>query len=647
MYRKNEKEPNNQRQQRNKHRHTKDETMKSFCLPSLSPTTQNVTLFISCCFLLLTRADAFANFLLSIPTSRGVSSRSRHVTDASRRRLREAPARRLAAEQQQQRWHDNDAVAPSDFIATCVPGLSKLLAQELESLGCAGVETTGEAAVRFRADGATALRCLVWARVPHKVMEFLGQSSPTLRTRQDLHRYVYDEIPVQNLLGNGRGGLLSLSVSTILNAPRQIPADINHSHYTALTVKNALCDAVRDLRSDRPNVDLDDPDVPLVAVLRGTPTGAQLSLYRQLHSHGSLHKRGYRPSAIHKAALKESLAAGLLYQAGWHDTCRRAQRNNQAPPLLLDPMAGSGTLVIEGILMAADLAPHLIRIKTSVGSETAAVHQVPPILRWKDYADLRQDVWPQLLREATDRAKTGLQWLQSSDTPRVYVNDMHTGALSLLDESLHMVGLKGGVVEINAGDCADWKPSIDDSGKDTWTVVCNPPWGVRLEDNVEESWQALSKFLKQTCPTGRTTAYLLSGNAKATKLLGLRRSQSMPVKVGTQDLRWLQYEFHAPEFYKDRESVFDDDSDEDLISTTRNSRRSMERPADVATIHSNSRSRSNISSENEWSSRNTGGGHQKGGYADGTRGRTATDNKKKQPKAPRVGESKVNEWMID
>ena len=129
----------------------------------------------------------------------------------------------------------------------CVPGLATVLAQELETLGCTDVETTGSgaAAVRFQADGPTALDCLIWARTPHKIMEFLVESPPTLQTREDLNQFVYDAVHVQTLLGNGQGGLLSLAVSTILNAPRQIPADINHSHYTALTIKNALCDAVQ------------------------------------------------------------------------------------------------------------------------------------------------------------------------------------------------------------------------------------------------------------------------------------------------------------------------------------------------------------------------------------------------------------------
>jgi 23S rRNA G2445 N2-methylase RlmL len=474
-----------------------------------------------------------------VPPAFSTVGESRHVGESGIRRQ---------SVQRKARSYANDDLA--SFVATCVPGLSKILAQELEDLGCRDVTTTGSSAVRFQADGATALRTLVWARTPHKLLELLGESPPTLQNRQDLHQYVHDEIPVAALLGDGKGGLLTLSVSTLLNAPRSIPADINHSHFTALTVKNALCDKVRELRGDRPSVDLVNPDVPLMAVLRGTPSGAQLSLFRQLHVN-SLHKRGYRPPTIHKASLKESLAAGLLLQAGWQTTCRKAQQEGELSPLLLDPMAGSGTLVLEGLFIAADLAPHLLRIKTA-DAEVAQSHQLPPMLRWKDYSDLRSTVWPDLLREAAQRAKVGLQWLRSSSEDsacRIQANDIHTGALALLEESLEICGVTD-LVELTAGDCADWQPRVgengDSSDKAAWTVASNPPWGVRLTDDVEESWEAMGEFLKQKCPPGRTTAYLLSGDAVATKRLGLRRSQSMPVKVGTQDLRWLQYELHTP-----------------------------------------------------------------------------------------------------
>ena len=99
----------------------------------------------------------------------------------------------------------------------------------------------------------------------------------------------------------GEGGLLSLSVKVIANG--RLPKDISHSHYTALTIKNALVDQVRALKDgERPDVELDDPDVPLVAIFHSRGMTADMSLYRSLSPPGSLHRRGYRSGgAIHKA----------------------------------------------------------------------------------------------------------------------------------------------------------------------------------------------------------------------------------------------------------------------------------------------------------------------------------------------------------
>lgn len=92
-----------------------------------------------------------------------------------------------------------------------------------------------------------------------------------------------------------------MSVKVIANG--RLPKDISHSHYTSLTIKNALVDQVRVLKDgERPDVDIDDPDVPLVAIFHSQGMAAHMSLYRSLSPPGSLHRRGYRSGgAIHKA----------------------------------------------------------------------------------------------------------------------------------------------------------------------------------------------------------------------------------------------------------------------------------------------------------------------------------------------------------
>lgn len=456
----------------------------------------------------------------------------------------------------------------NSYLATCIPGLAGVLAEELSDLGCHNVRPTSRAnsAVTFTADTRAALSTLLWSRTAHKVLELLVSTTAAenpedaqdnlLRDRDGVYNFIRNRVAVKSLLGDGKGGLLSLSVQVILNNPKAIPKDINHSHFTALTIKNALCDEVRDKRGgDRPSVDLDDPDCPLVAILLGgtTPSGeagAHVSLYRQLHATGSLHKRGYRQFAsMHKAAMKESMAAGLLLHARWPEQCRTG--TCEKPAILLDPMAGSGSLVLEAAMMAADLAPGLMRIKCNVpGSQT------PPILRWR--SDNEQEnmasVWRDLLMDATQRARNGLQALRPSDKDstssmydqRIYIlaNELHPGAIGIFESSLEAAGLAH-VVQVEQGDCKDWDPisSIGNGSRNQtvpWTVVANPPWGVRLTDDMHESWEALRFFIREGCPPS-SQIWVLSGNSAATKHLSLRRSQSVPIKTGQHDLRWLQY----------------------------------------------------------------------------------------------------------
>lgn len=194
-------------------------------------------------------------------------------------------------------------------------------------------------------------------------------------------------------------------------------------------------------------------------------------------------------------------------------------------------------------MIAADMAPGLMRIKCRLPGQN-----MPCIVRWK-YAPEEGDVpakWKQLLLEATTRTKTGLQRLQESDTIRLVGNEMHSGALDLLDQSLDHAGLSS-LIRVHQGNCCDWRPASNDPSLSSasWFVATNPPWGERLTDDMHESWEDLRVFLRETCPPG-TEAWTLSGNAAATKHLGLSRSASVSLKTGTQSLRWLQYLIREP-----------------------------------------------------------------------------------------------------
>ena len=459
------------------------------------------------------------------------------------------------------------------YFATCVPGLENVLASELTALGAHNVETSGNAGVSFTNSPTDTfdigLRSLLWLRTAHRVMELITSTMPTGLDQYDngeqcyvydsdeLYNFIRSTVHVQSLLGNGRGGLLTLNVRATANG--RLPKELCHTHFSSLQVKNALVDAVRDLRDDgtRPDVDLDDADVPLVVVLRGRDgKKADVSLYRVLHSGGSLHRRGYRggdgadeSGVVHKAALKESLGAGLLLEAGWDKLCAAAKEDG-LPAILVDPMCGSATLPVEAALIAADIAPGLMRIRSQAKrGRDFNPHQMPPAIRWRD-GDV--DEWKSLLAEATTRAKAGLAWMTSDSSTypgrkncEIYANEYNSRAADLAYGCISKAGFSGSI-EMNEGDCLDWdlggesEESADRIPVEGRTiVVANPPWGKRLSEDIEQSWESLKTFLRRECDG--VEAWILSGNKDLTRILRMKKTRSLVIKTGGEDLRWLQY----------------------------------------------------------------------------------------------------------
>ena len=515
-------------------------------------------------------------------TYTNISFKRQHVKSDLRRKgfqrvsnLRSAFDDFLPEETSQQINHQ----PPKQYFATCIPGLASTLSNELIALGAKHVETSGTSGVYFSSDPSSevdiGMKSLLWLRSVHRIMELVASStsdetfeyyeSHPISSKDELYSFIQDELPHQGLFGNGKGGLLTLSVNVILNGV--VPKELCHSHYTALTVKNAIVDLIRDVREDgiRPDVDTQDPDVPLVVVLRGTRDGndaVDVSVFRTLHAGGSLHRRGYRAvdakGLIHKAAMKESLASGLLLEAGW-DKLIHAAKKDGLPAVLVDPMAGSATLSLEAALIAADYAPGLMRMrcyalnrKGNSDEKAWNPHQIPPVVRWKG-ADKNQ--WKSMLKQAKERADRGMTWMVAKNDHdptgvncAIVINEIYSEACKLASANIQGAGFSN-MITVNEGDCIDWDlgGSYNDHNAlpkmtvvpGRTIVVSNPPWGLRLNEDIESSWLSLKTFLRQEC--NGAEAWVLSGNKEATRFLRMKKTRSVVIKTADEDLRWIQY----------------------------------------------------------------------------------------------------------
>ena len=388
------------------------------------------------------------------------------------------------AEQRPHRKHSRGAAATQQYLAQCPRGLEEVLTSEIRGLGGEHVDPVPGGAL-FGADRRVAARIVLWVRSAVRVLESITMGQ--VQEFDELYELVC-RAPWEELIGTERTFAVRASVSR---------ASFTDHHFAALRVKDAVVDRIRKKRGRRPDVDRKSPDVPLRLVVRGR----EAHLYRDLAG-DSMHRRGHRPIQV-KSPLSEAVAAGLLMLTEW---------DRESP--LIDPMCGSGTLVLEAAALAADCAPGLDRRFSAE--------------RFPD-ADAR--LWRELRDEARSRVRVRLPCA-------LLGSDHHAGALGIARKTARAAGM-GDVVDFRLADVASFEPPFEPG-----IVVANPPWGGRLGrgEGLEASWRGLGTFLRR-CPGA--VAYVLSGDRSLTRHLGLRSSRRWPIRIGPFDARWLRYELRA------------------------------------------------------------------------------------------------------
>jgi putative N6-adenine-specific DNA methylase len=366
------------------------------------------------------------------------------------------------------------------YFAGCPLGIEEALASELSALGAHDI-VPNVAGVRFDASREVVARTCLWLRTATRVQEILLER--TVRNDEELYEAVRS-IRWTKLLGP-RGTL-------------GVDASLHQSFYTdpnflVHRVKDAVVDRLRLERGARPDVDRHRPDLPIFAFLHGE------SLQVSRVWAPSLHRRGYRDPRS-KSPLNEALAAGLLQIAGWLGDGH-----------FLDPMCGSGTLLVEAAMVAERIAPGLGRPF--------------PFESWPD-ADPHAQA--QLVEEARD-ARRPAGSIRGFDRDREAV-EVARGA----------VARAGVTAVIERRDVSD----IDLREPPT-LVVTNPPWGQRMGEgeDLARSWKELGRFFKGRC--GGSTAWVLSGNPEVTRNLGMKTSRRVPLQVGPIECRFLRYEIRG------------------------------------------------------------------------------------------------------
>ena len=313
------------------------------------------------------------------------------------------------------------------LFATTARGFEELLKVELTELGATECKIA-QGGVHFQADDETLYRSLLWSRLASRIL------LPIVNGK------VYSDLDLYSIV-TGQDWLSYFDEKATFfvdfNGTNQ---EIRHTQFGAMRVKDAIVDYFERQGKARPNVDKDYPDVRIHVYLNKEELVVSLDL-----SGEALHLRGYREDTG-QAPLRETLAAAIVLRSGW----------KKGTPLV-DPMCGSGTLLIEAAQMEAQIAPQLYRLHWGFDC-------------WKGH---NQDAWDKVKAEAVQQAET---YFNQNPKPHFYGFDLDHRVLKKAQKNAQNAGVAH-LIQWKQGDVAALKnPSPDEVG----TVICNPPYGERL-----------------------------------------------------------------------------------------------------------------------------------------------------------------------
>ena len=379
----------------------------------------------------------------------------------------------------------------TDWLATCPKGLELLLAEELQAIGAEGVKET-VAAVHFQGSMEVAYRACLWSRLANRIL--MPLHSFMLNEADDLYQECND-----------------ISWESHFSAAQSIAIDfigtsrlIDNSMYGSQRVKDAIVDRIRRIEGERPNVDTKNPDIRIQARQHKGRVTVSLDI-----SGESLHRRGYR-TGQGTAPIKENLAVALLLRANWPAMAAEGGA-------LLDPMCGSGTLIIEGAMMAADIAPGMLR--EHYGFDQWIQHDA--------------ELWQSLIDEAHQRKATGLENLELD----IRGYDANPRVLEYTTQNIENAGLDGHIRLAH-------KP-IDQFGKPTaerGLLLTNPPYGERLGevDELIPLYQKLGTVLQKNFQGWR--AAIFTGNVDLGRETDLSPTKQYSLFNGTIPCKLLVFE---------------------------------------------------------------------------------------------------------
>ncbi len=384
------------------------------------------------------------------------------------------------------------------FTVTAARGMLPLLAKELAEMGIKDTKQE-QGNIRFIGNLEDAYRVCLWSRVAIRVLMPIAHFSA--KTTDELYQGIHD-LPWEDHL-DAEGTTIAVDFNSFRSK-------IHHTQYGAQRVKDGIVDRFREQTGQRPSVDLFQPDLRVNVYLKNNQAIVSIDL-----SGESLHKRGYRITNT-AAPLKEYLAAAILMTAQWPRLARQGWG-------LIDPMCGSGTILIEAAMIAADIAP---------GSH----RDYFGFLYWKLHD---REAWQRLKAEAKRRRHSGLARL-----PIITGGDANPKAVEAARDNIAEMGLADRI-SVEQRELLDWPAQVK-SLPESGLIVCNPPYGERMGDTAELHYlyESLGNIVSQSLPAWRTT--IITDNEELGKFTGLTLFDSTPFDNGPISCQVLCYRAPRP-----------------------------------------------------------------------------------------------------
>lgn len=382
------------------------------------------------------------------------------------------------------------------YIAKTFAGLEAILAQELRDLQIEEVEILNRA-VSFRGDLRDLYTANYWCRTAIRILKPIA------------------EFPAEDELALYKG-IRSIDWSQLIGLEDTFAIDstlsnskINHSQYAALKTKDAIADQFVFKFKSRPNVDTVQPTLRIGIFIQNDICTVSLDT-----SNISLHKRGYRVSAG-SAPLNEVLAAGMILLSGWD------KKSN-----FVDPMCGSGTLLIEAALIAMNIPPATYRY----------------FFGFQNFKDYDAELWKDIKFDALAK--------QVDFDYKIVGTDLAAGMIAVAEKNIKSAHLNK-EIQLEQVPMQEFTPP-----EGAGIMVCNPPYGERIKTrDIVELYRDMGDTLKRSY--AGYSAWIISSDIIALKQIGLFPSRKIELYNGPLECRFENFEIYdgsKKEKYKDFKS---------------------------------------------------------------------------------------------